>query len=553
MKLIRSLMGRRQFLGGALAASALGLVSKITGAPSGAAGVAEKAGAEGPAIDSGVSYSKVLKTDVVVLGSGAGGMSAAISARQQGVENVLILEKRAQIGGNSVFAPFPLKKENKRSAEEAFKAAIENTHWRGDPRIIGTMIDKSEKIGDWLRGFSSDLSDLDREGALVKILKAQCDKLGIQIICNTRARKLIKDTNNAVCAVAAVQDVNLIKVEATATVLATGGFLGDPELMERYFPVYDESFYKEINIEGHAYKGDGIKMALEAGAGNDSTISFVWGPNKLPFFKGDLKDFPVTSILTDNTRTPAIWVNNVGVRFTNESQRHAANAIYRQPNRDCFIVVDAGIVEHMAGEDPGVVSVERLDKEVAALIEADQALVTDSVGAVAAWIRGKKHILQAGIDTYNKYCEKGYDELYYKDPAFLVPLTRPPFYVFRSGLSLRTTHGPVKINPMTSVVSQFDWPIPALMACGADIGGLHADILISSEESHSIEWTVASGMCAGENAASYVQGNRPVKVYEFPKYTAKEVMAGNYVNVGTIEGGAPPEGGPPSEDNKSYH
>lgn len=552
MKLIRSLIGRRQFLTGALTASALGLSSKIAGISTDSAGASEKTGPDGSKGDSDVPYSKTIKTDVVVLGSGAGGMSAAIRARQQGVENVLILEKRDEIGGNSAFAPFPLKNDNK-SAEEIFKAAIENTHWRGDPRIIGTVIDKSEKIGDWLKEFSTDLSGLDQAGALVKILKEQCDRLGIKIICNTRAKKLIKDANNAVCAVAAVQDGKLIKVEAVVTVLATGGFLGDPELMERYFPVYDESFYKEINIEGHVYNGDGIKMAIEAGAGNDGTISFVWGPNRLPFFKGDLKEFPVTSILIDNTRTPAIWVNNVGVRFTNESQRHAANAIYRQPNRDCFIVVDAGIVEHMAKKIPAVVSLERLDKEVSALIEEDQALVTDSVGAMAAWIRGKKHILQAGIDTYNKYCEKGYDELYYKDPVFLVPLSKPPFYVFRSGLSLRTTHGPVKVNPMTSVVSQFDWPIPALMACGADIGGLHANLLISSEESHSIEWTVASGMCAGENAASYVQGNRPVKVYEFPKYTAKEVMAGNYENVGTVDVNALPPGAQPSGDTKSYH
>lgn len=552
MKIIRSPMGRRQFLSGSLAVSTLGFAS-MAGIYSGVSNASEKPDPKNAGDVAGESYAKVLKTDVAVLGSGAGGMSAAIRARQQGVEKVLILEKRAEVGGNSVFAPMPLKKDDKRTAEETFKAAIENTRWRGDPRIIGTMIDKSEKIGDWLKEFAGDASSRNQDGMLVKILKAQCDKLGIQIVCNTRARRLLKDGNNAVCAVVAEQDGRLIKVESTVTVLATGGFLGDPELMERYFPVYDEGFSREINIEGHIYNGDGIKMALEAGAGNDGTISFVWGRNKLPFFKGDLKEYPVISVLTDNTRTPAIWVNNVGVRFTNESQSHAANAIYRQPNRDCFIVVDAGIVEHMSEKFPGVVLPERLREEIVTLIDADQALATDSVGAVAAWIRGKKHILQAGIDTYNKYCEKGYDELYYKDPAFLVPLKKPPFYVFRSGLSLRSTHGPVKVNPMTSVVSRFDWPIPALMACGADIGGLHADLLISSEESHSIEWTIASGMCAGENSAAYIHGNRPVQVYEFPKYTAREVMAGNYKNVGTVDVNALPAGSQPSEDNKSYH
>jgi hypothetical protein len=108
---------------------------------------------------------------------------------------------------------------------------------------------------------------------------------------------------------------------------------------------------------------------------------------------------------------------------------------------------------------------------------------------------------------------------------------------------------------MLSVVSQFDWPIPALMACGADIGGLYADRFISSEDSHSIEWAIGSGMGAGGNAAAYVNGMTPVKVFEFPKYSAREVMAGNFENVGDIKGGPPGMRGapPPAEDQKSYH
>jgi hypothetical protein len=92
------------------------------------------------------------------------------------------------------------------------------------------------------------------------------------------------------------------------------------------------------------------------------------------------------------------------------------------------------------------------------------------------------------------------------------------------------------------------------MACGADIGGLYADLFVSSEDSRSIEWAIASGMGAGGNAAAYVSGLKPVKIYEFPKYSARDVMAGNYVNVGTPTGGPPGAmGPPPGEGEKSYH
>lgn len=552
MKRIRSIMGRRQFLIAAGAASTSALASKhLAGLihpaiKTDSAMASEKIGA------AKVKYTRTIKADVVVLGSGAAGMTAAITAKQQGVEKVVILEKRAEVGGNSVFAPVPAVDNT--DSKELFEKANENSHWRTDARIIGTVIDKSKEIHDWLKGFAGNIRGGETGGKLVKILKAQCEKLGIQIICNTAAKKLLRDENNfVVVGVHAEENGKPVKVEATVTVLATGGFLGDPELMEKYFPIYDDEFPSEVHTEGLLYSGDGIKMALEAGAGNDCTISFEWSQNKMPFFKGDLKEFPAVSILTDNTRTPVLWVNNVGVRFTNENKPLATNAIYRQPNRDCFILMDAGIVERMAKKYPGVVSIEKLREEMTALIDADQALETDSVGAVAAWIRGKKHILQHAIESHNQYCENGFDAMYYKESDFLAPLNKPPFYVFRSGLSLRTTHGPIKVSPMLSVVSRFDWPIPALMACGADIGGLYADIFISSEGSHSIEWAIASGMGAGGNAAAYVNGMRPVKVYEFPKYSARDVMAGNYKNVGTIEGG-PPEGAtPPSEGRKSYH
>jgi fumarate reductase flavoprotein subunit len=550
MKPIRSKMGRRRFLLTAAATSTSALAyGKLAGLASQdaqnvyamAAGTNAAAGVERASTG---NYAKTITTDVVVVGSGAGGMTAAIRAKQQGVKNVLILEKRAEPGGNSVFAPIPMKRDAKTSKEQIFKAAMESTGWRGDPRVIGTMIDKSEEIADWLEGFAGeDAQGGVYDGKLVKLLRGQCERLGIQIVCDTRAKKLLKKEDNAVYAVVAEQNGKEIKVEATSTVLATGGFLGDPEFMKKYFPIYDDSFSQEVNSEGLLYTGDGIRMALEAGAGDDGTISFAWSSNKMPFFKGDLKKFPTVSILTDNTRTPALWVNNVGVRFTNEPEANATNAIYRQPNKSCFIMIDAGTVEYMAGKFPGLVSMERLQQEIPTLIDADQALVTDSVGAIAAWIGGKRHILQNHVDSYNKCCDKGFDDLFYRDAAVLVPLKKPPFYVFRSGLALRNTHGPLKISGMGSIVSKWDWPIPALMACGADIGGLHANLLISGGESHSIEWTIASGLRAGENAAAYMSGNRPVQVFAFPKYTAKEVMAGHYKNTGELPAGT---AGPPS-------
>jgi hypothetical protein len=149
MSRIRSVMGRRQFLITAGAASTSVLATKkLKGLfqpvhKSGVAKASDKPGNAAP------KYTRTLKADVVVLGSGAAGMTAAITAKQQGVKKVVILEKRAEVGGNSVFAPVPAI-DNTRS-EDIFNKANENANWRADARIIGTVIDNSKKIHEWLK------------------------------------------------------------------------------------------------------------------------------------------------------------------------------------------------------------------------------------------------------------------------------------------------------------------------------------------------------------------------------------------------------------------
>lgn len=523
---------------GAFGASMLGLISKMTGMSVRSAMGSSNAGEKKVPND---KYKKTIKTDVVVLGCGASGMTAAIRAKQQGVENVLILEKRSEVGGNSVFAPVPIIDDAKISKDvyawekQVYNSMMEKSHWRASPDIVGTMVVISQEITGWLKEFAGNIRGGERNGTLTKIMKDQCNKLGIQIICNTRARKLIKDgKGKSIIGVLAEQKGEMIRVDAKATVIATGGFLGDPELMEKYFPYYNKRFFDEVNIEGNIYSGDGMKMAVEAGAFNDGTVTFVWSPNKIPFFKGDLNKFPTISFLTDNTRTPeSLWVNKVPIRYTNEAKLNAVNGIYRQPHKESFIILDAGIVEHVSKKHPGIVSVEKLEKEIKPLIEADQALITDSIFAIADWIGGGGPALRVDINTYNACCDKGYDDYFFKDSAFLVPFRKPPFYVFRSGLSLRQTQGAIRVNPRLAVIYELGNPFGGLMACGADIGQLYGDLFISSEESHSIEWAIASGIAAGECAAMESLGFGPSSHDEVPKYTAKEIMSRNYENVDT--------------------
>ena len=97
-------------------------------------------------------------TDLVVIGSGAAGLAAALTAAEGGLR-VMILEKQRSIGGSSNFfeGTFAVESELQRkeyitySRDEAFKAFMEYSHWRANPRIVRAFVEESAATISWLQ------------------------------------------------------------------------------------------------------------------------------------------------------------------------------------------------------------------------------------------------------------------------------------------------------------------------------------------------------------------------------------------------------------------
>lgn len=479
---------------------------------------------------------------VVVLGGGASGMAAAIRAKQQGAESVTILEAAAELGGNAVYAPVPslkIPEDPAAEAHEDYLRKMEEAHWASDARIVRTLCDKIAELPKWLSEFSGDAAEGERGGKLARILADQCEKSGVIIRTNCRAVRIIQDEDGWTTGVEAALNGEVNIIPATVAVVATGGFLGNTEMLRKYIPYVDEGFESEAVYLGNAYSGEGVIAALELGAGDEGHVTLEWSPDRMPLCKLPLTE----SVRTVVNAGEAMWVNNVGVRYCNEGRIDSESAVIRQPNKDTFIVMDEGILETLAVKYSDKLDIGRFKKDIQPMIDADQVLICDNTGALAAWIRGKQHILQAAFERYEQCCEAGYDFLFGKDPEYLIPFGKGPFYVFRSGFPVVMTHGPVKVNPMMSCVTATDFPVRGVLACGGVIGGLYADRLISTQRADSLRSALASGLVAGEHAASYISGGRPAPKFEFPRFTARDVMAGNYYNVGTVppsEGMEPP-------------
>lgn len=477
--------------------------------------------------------------NIVIIGGGASGMTAAIRAKQLGAENVILLEAAAALGGNAVYAPVPLldpEKLSEEAIEREYVEMMELSDWTSDPRIVRTLLENSARIPEWLEESGADLKEGEKDGKLAAFLVEQCYALGVDIRLNCYAKKILKDENDWACGVWVTQDGKSYAIDATVVIMATGGFLGENTLMEQYCPYYDEVFFDEVAHTGNLYTGNGVDMAIHAGAGDEGIVTFVFTDDKMPHYKGTLTPC-IRTVVNDPC---ALVVNNVGIRFSNEAHPNSPASYYHQPNKDVFRIYSMDTIEALAEKYPKLVSVDRFMKDIEALIDADQALIAEDEKPIAAWIRGKYHILSGALDKYAKYTQTGHDDDFGKDPQHLLSFgQKGPYFVFRSGLALGFTMGPIKVNPMMSCVTKFDVPTAALCACGNLLGDIFTSHFISLERSRSIRFAIASGLLAGEHADMFTRGGGPAPKYTWPKFSAKEVMAGDYYNVGTPPGGIP--------------
>lgn len=477
--------------------------------------------------------------NIVIVGGGASGMTAAIRAKQLGSESVILLEASAKLGGNAVYAPVPLLDAGKltdEAIEQEYFEMMQYTDWTSDPRIVRTLLENSARIPSWLQECGANLQSGEKGGKLAAFLVKKCEELEVDVRLNCYAKKILKDANDWCSGVWVEQNGKSFEIPATVVVMATGGFLGENRLMEKFCPYYDEVFFDEVGHSGNLYSGNGVEMAVNAGAGDEGIGTFVYTDDKLPFYAGELTPC-LEAVIHDSA---ALVVNNVGIRFSNEARPTSPATYYHQPNKDIFRIYSLDTIEALAEKYPGTVSTEKFLEDIKPLITADQCLIAEDEKPIAAWIRGKYHILGGALEKYAKYTQSGHDDDFGKDAASLLSFgQKKPYFVFRSGLSLGFTMGPIKVNPMMSCVTKFDVPTAALCACGSLIGDIFTTQFVSLERSRGIRFAIASGLLAGEHADMFTRGGGPAPKYVWPRFTSEQVMAGDYYNVGTPAGGPP--------------
>ncbi|MGI6577863.1 MAG: FAD-dependent oxidoreductase [Eubacteriales bacterium] len=478
---------------------------------------------------------KRYECDIAVIAAGPAGLAAAVTAAERGA-NVIILEKSNTTGGaaNMGMGPLGVETEIQRenligiTREEAFRKFMDYTHWRTDARLVREYIWKSADTIKWLQGMGVEFLGAYRyfpqseatwhivksesgmgpraASAMLKTLTDRAKELGVEILLETPAKWLEKNEEGRIVGVHAVdKNGEEVYVDCCATIIATGGFGDNPEMIKKYTPYEWGKDMFSFRIPGIA--GDGIRMAWEVGAARtemNMEVSYST-PSTVEY-----------SCLTRVHMQPNLAVNLQGERFINEeimaNTTYCSNAIAAQKNGVAFSIIDDSIKQYYRRNGLHTVSLvnpnasaKDYDNDVKTALEKGDPyfFVADSIEELAEKMGVNKENFVKTVEEYNKYCQTR-DELFCKDHRYMLPLVGPKFYALQLCPSGYGSLGGIKINYKTEVVNDEHEPIAGLYGAGTDVCSIYGDSYVFILPGNSMGFALNTGRIAGEKSVEYV-------------------------------------------------
>lgn len=479
------------------------------------------------------------QADIVVIGAGDAGMTAAIQAVQDGATDVVVLEKMPITGGNTTRSTGGLnaagtKYQEAEGIEDSVDLFVEDTMKGGkelnDKALVTVMAENSKDAVDWVNEIGGDLSvvgmfagasvkrihrptDTSAVGPmLVKALNAKLDELNIPVLLETEAKEILLDDSGAVCGVAAVDKTGSeLVIDCTAVVLATGGFGGNAEMVVEYKP--DLAGFGSTNHSGAT--GDGIEMMKKIGAAFVDMDQIQTHPTVNP---------KTQTMYTEGVRgNGAILVNKEGKRFVNELETRdvVSAAILEQTDKECYLLFDQAVRDSLAAIESyinaGIVTEADTPEELGEALGIDGAVLAET------------------LTTYAAYQADGTDADFGRESMEL-PLNQPNYYAALCAPAIHHTMGGVKINTETQVLKENGDAIPGLFAAGEVTGGVHGGNRLGG---NAVTDIVVFGRVAGSAAEKYVLTNGGNTEAEIKAESKNEAVVpdvqGNYKD-GVYEG-----------------
>ena len=461
---------------------------------------------------------ETLECDVVVIGAGGAGLAAAITAEQNGA-NVIVVEKMAKVGGNTILAGGAVNAVEDRS-EFAIKQndsvywhywqTLNGGDWQGDPELVMTLVENAYEGIQWTKELGMEWLGEEAVFTVSGGLWPRAWKPAgmasagffetygnyidntdkISLMLNTKAEEIMVDASGAACGIIATGETgNTITINAKSVVVATGGFSKNVELRMAYDSIWGMLDEKVLSTNHPGATGDGVKMLQKLNA------DFIQMGNIQLLPLGD----PQTGSLSGNIEhgvDSRIFVNKSGLRYGDEGGRRddMTRDLFAQEDNLMWIVMDSDT--YPTGDE-----INNFGETANQLVAAGRAVKADSLEELAALMNVDAENLKATIAEYNEYCVGGAKEGQadqFGRTLFGAPIDTAPFYAGARVPTVHHTMGGVRIDTLCRVYNENGEIIENLYAAGEVTGGIHGANRLGG---NALADTIVFGRIAGESAA----------------------------------------------------
>ena len=461
--------------------------------------------------------------DIVVVGAGGSGMSAAVRAETLG-KSVILIEKMPTIGGATVLNAGTLiatgsryqrevMKETKDSPELAAEDIFRVGKHKNDPVLVRMVTERVGGVVDWLiddlkipygpaatqypdHSANRQLGVTGRSVNYLNLMREKFLGMGGKLLLETRAQSFITDANGRVVGVKATDAAgNTVELTSKAVILASGGFGADQSMLPPSMKNY--LFY---GVDGET--GDGLKMARALNAGTinlDLVKMYPQGVETRPHH-----GLAATASSTDTMKASgAIYVNNRGERFVDENAGLGVltEATVAQPDSIAYIVMDKAAWEKYVAkslEDKLVPDAAALDAWTKIVNNGRPVMaVSDSLEEAARTMGIDPAGLTKTVTHWNEMVKAG------KDADFSRKITgglgEGPYRIVEQKVRYQTTLGGLKADAGLRILDTAGKAIPGLYGAGCVVGGANgADSMTAMMNS----WAIVSGVVAAETAVA---------------------------------------------------
>jgi succinate dehydrogenase/fumarate reductase flavoprotein subunit len=452
---------------------------------------------------------QTVDADAVVAGAGMAGLVTAVDLADRGVD-VLVLEKAAEPGGSMrmsngiVWTYLPYEALRERAPD-------------GDPALQRVLAERFEDDLDWLDSVGADLSepDFDVEGpgmmidppAFTEHMVSRLEAAGGTLRTDTGFESVRTEDGRVVGVDATTPDGERLRVNAEDVVLATGGFQGNEELVERYVTDATQNLYLRSNPES---TGDAFLAARDVGAKTTGGLGTFYG-HTLAAPPADVR--PETfADATQYYGYAAVALDASGERFTDESEspleETLAQDVASMADGRAFYVFDEHIADDAHGYTTADGILDNADELGGRTARVDT--LADLRAVLDEWSANGRRAVET-LRAYNRAIRNDRRP----DPPReneRYPVDAPPYRVVEVQAAITFTMGGLAVTPDMAVKRRSasrsgmslvgdedgggaDGVIPGLYAAGCDVGNVHRRAYVGG---------LALGLVSGRVAAEHI-------------------------------------------------